>query len=100
MDRLGGFGGALARARELGDLSTDVPIVVVPQRPETLLDYVFGVGTFSAQGGVGAGDEGLTSEAPAVLSPELAELAGLAVLVSRSDDLPVARLDQAVLGAP
>jgi len=98
VDRLGGFGGALARARELGDLPADAPITVVPRRPETLLDYVFGVGTFSR--GVAGADAEDAVDPPAVLGPELAELAGLAALLSRSDGLPVARLEQAVVGAP
>ncbi len=100
VDRLGGFGGALARARELGHLAMDAPIVVVPQRPETLLDYVFGVGTFSADGGSPAADAGLGGEAPALLTAELSELASLALLMSRSEELPISRLDQAVMGAP
>jgi ClpP class serine protease len=96
IDRLGGFGGALARARELGHLADDAPITIVPQRPETLLDYVFGVGTFSRAGM----DVEAAADPPAHLGSDLAALAGLAVLASRSDGLPIARLEQAVLGAP
>ncbi|HET6334250.1 MAG TPA: signal peptide peptidase SppA [Polyangiales bacterium] len=42
IDRLGGFASALARARQLGRVAADVPIVVVPARPGGLLDYVLG----------------------------------------------------------
>jgi protease-4 len=42
IDRLGGFASALARARQLGRVAADVPIVVVPGRPGGLLDYVLG----------------------------------------------------------
>ena len=42
VDRLGGFASALARARELGGLSADAPVVVRPKRPSGLLDYVLG----------------------------------------------------------
>ncbi|MBW2461618.1 MAG: signal peptide peptidase SppA [Deltaproteobacteria bacterium] len=98
VDRLGGFGGALARARQLGGLAADVPIVVVPQRPVTLVDYLFGVGAFSRDG---EGGDATAADAPAPLSPEVAELAGLATLLARSaDGLPVARLEQAVVGTP
>ena len=40
VDRLGGFGAALARARELADLEPDAEVVVLPRRPRGLLDYV------------------------------------------------------------
>jgi protease IV len=42
VDRLGGFASALARARQLGRVAADVPVVVVPARPGGLLDYVLG----------------------------------------------------------
>jgi protease-4 len=42
IDRLGGFASALARARQLGRVAADVPIVVVPAKPGGLLDYVLG----------------------------------------------------------
>jgi ClpP class serine protease len=42
IDRLGGFASALARARQLGRVSADAPVVVVPGRPGGLLDYVLG----------------------------------------------------------
>lgn len=42
VDRLGGFGAALHRARELGGLEDDAALRVVPTRPERLVDYVLG----------------------------------------------------------
>ncbi len=41
VDHLGGFGSALARARELAQLTPDADVVIVPRRPSGLLDYVF-----------------------------------------------------------
>ncbi len=43
VDSLGGFGSALARARELGKLGPNAQVVTVPKRPSTLLDFVTGV---------------------------------------------------------
>jgi protease IV len=40
VDKLGGFGAALARARELAHLPVDAEITIVPRRPSGLLDYV------------------------------------------------------------
>lgn len=57
VDRLGGLSSALARARQLGGLSDDAEIVVVPRRPETLLDYVL-AGGVSAEGGEHVESEG------------------------------------------
>ncbi len=42
IDQLGGYGAALARARELAHLGPDAEVVVLPKRPNTLLDYVTG----------------------------------------------------------
>jgi len=44
VDSLGGFGSALARARELGKLGPNAEVVIVPSRPSSLLDYVTGGG--------------------------------------------------------
>jgi protease-4 len=41
VDRLGGMGSAIARARQLANVGTDVGVEVVPSRPVTLLDWVF-----------------------------------------------------------
>jgi protease-4 len=49
IDSLGGFGSALARARELGGLPVDAEVVVSPQRPSSLLDYVLGVSDSKAK---------------------------------------------------
>jgi protease-4 len=42
IDHLGGFGAALARARQLARLNDSGEVVVLPRRPQGLLDYVFG----------------------------------------------------------
>lgn len=42
VDHLGGFASALMRARELGRVSEDAELVVLPKRPEGLFEYVFG----------------------------------------------------------
>lgn len=40
VDQLGGFGAAVARARELAHLPVDTEVTIVPRRPSGLLDYV------------------------------------------------------------
>lgn len=40
VDRLGGFASALAAARRAAGVGPEVDFVVVPERPETLLDYL------------------------------------------------------------
>ncbi|MET0387822.1 MAG: signal peptide peptidase SppA, partial [Polyangiales bacterium] len=42
IDHLGGFTSALMRARELGGVNPSTETVILPKRPEGLLDYVFG----------------------------------------------------------
>lgn len=42
VDHLGGFASALMRARELGRVSENAEVVVLPKRPEGLFEYVFG----------------------------------------------------------
>ncbi|MFW6052187.1 MAG: signal peptide peptidase SppA [Myxococcota bacterium] len=42
VDRLGGFAAALARARQLAGLPDEAGFHVVPFRPDTLLEHVFG----------------------------------------------------------
>ena len=42
VDHLGGFASALMRARELGRVSENAEVVILPKRPDGLLDYVFG----------------------------------------------------------
>jgi len=53
VDQLGGFGSALARARELAGLDADAGVVVLPKRPSRLLDYVF-ASNDAAKAGAGA----------------------------------------------
>jgi protease-4 len=66
VDKLGGLASALARARELGSLPIEAEVVVAPQRPSTLLDYVLGTSS----------DAKSKSEinVPAALKPFLAQL--------------------------
>lgn len=42
VDHLGGFASALMRARELGHVSENAEVAMLPKRPDGLLDYVFG----------------------------------------------------------
>jgi protease IV len=42
VDHLGGFGAALARARNLAELPDDAPFDVAPFRPRTLVEHVIG----------------------------------------------------------
>lgn len=48
VDRLGGFASALVRARELAHLGSTAEVVVRPERPQTLLEYVLNAGTDSS----------------------------------------------------
>ncbi|MFT3921996.1 MAG: signal peptide peptidase SppA [Myxococcales bacterium] len=66
VDQLGGFGSALARARELANLDQDAGIVMLPKRPSRLLDYVF-ASRDQAQAGVAAA-------LPEALKPFLARM--------------------------
>ncbi len=99
VDRLGGFGAALARARELGELPVDAPIRMAPSRPSTLLDYVLG-DTFSGAGatvaeeGEGGLDPALQGLDPAVVSGELRTALSLLLAMARVEqDVPLARLE-------
>jgi protease-4 len=52
VDHIGGFRQALARARELGELPSDAPIMVLPRQRQSLLDIVLdlvGLPSFSTQ---------------------------------------------------
>jgi protease-4 len=42
IDHLGGFASALQRARQLGHVTPEAEVLIVPRRPEGLLDYVLG----------------------------------------------------------
>lgn len=71
VDSLGGFGSAIARARELGKLGPNAEVVIVPRRPSNLLDYVTG-------GGVSASFADLPLSA--ALKPMLSRLMLLSML--------------------
>jgi protease-4 len=62
--QLGGFGSALARARELAGLTPDAPVVVQPKRPSRLLDYVLGA----------RGEAQAAVQLPPALKPFIAQL--------------------------
>jgi protease IV len=47
IDHLGGFASALARARQLAHVSESAEVVVLPHRPQGLLEYVIGEATGS-----------------------------------------------------
>ncbi len=73
VDRLGGLGSALARARERAHLPTDCRVRVAPGRPEALLDYVLG----GASGAVSADAMAAQGEGSAGLPlSQLAPLSG------------------------
>jgi protease-4 len=65
VDKLGGLASALARARELASLPFEAELVIAPQRPSTLLDYVLGVGNAKQKGEI---------PVPAAFKPFLAQL--------------------------
>ncbi|MCA9534830.1 MAG: signal peptide peptidase SppA [Myxococcales bacterium] len=87
VDRLGGFGSALARARERAHLAPGCRVRVAPGRPSGLLDYVLGG---DASGSVDLGQGAPGGEAPAssgrasaalewmVMMSQVAELGALA----------------------
>lgn len=72
IDRLGGLASALARARQLANLSADAPVVVVPEMPTTLLGLVTGASA-------SAGTTGLLP-----VPAELTGILGLAMTVRQS----------------
>ncbi len=87
VDRLGGFGAAIARARQLARLPNDAPMVAVPSRPSALLDYV--LGGFGASGDHGTEARSL-EDAPA---PRVRHAVELALALARTDgDAPLALL--------
>jgi len=65
VDSLGGFASALARARELAGLPVEADLVVMPQRPKNLLDYVMGPN---------GGQNDAAALLPAALKPMLSQL--------------------------
>jgi protease IV len=85
VDRLGGFGSALARARELGGLPDDARYSTAPTRPSGLLDYVLagtplGTDTTEAGGAIGGADGG-AGEVLSAIAPEILQVARLAYLM-------------------
>ena len=74
VDRLGGFGSALQRAREAGGLPDSAGYTTTPSRPSGLLDYVlqgtpFGTDTLETPSAAVVGDGGL-GDVLRTLSPE------------------------------
>jgi protease-4 len=99
IDRLGGFGSALERARQAGELSHDAPVVVVPWRPSSLLDYVVGpiFAGASASDMPAAGFEAIDAGAVGVLTPELFDaLSFVFSAAGTTDGVPQARIDQRI----
>lgn len=83
VDRLGGFGSALARARALAHLGSTSELVIRPERPSTLLDYILDSGAQSAQG----------TSSVLRLSPEVRSAASFVLAAGRLGTLvPLARL--------
>ncbi|QQR91897.1 MAG: signal peptide peptidase SppA [Myxococcales bacterium] len=76
VDRLGGYIGAISRARELAGLSDDAEVVLRPERPSSLLDYVLGTGQST---------DASVAEALLQMSPEMR---GLVQMVAAMQQLP------------
>ncbi|MCS6857036.1 MAG: signal peptide peptidase SppA, partial [Sandaracinaceae bacterium] len=74
VDRLGGFGAALARARKLAELPEDAGFEVAPSRPSSLLDYALGAI------GPGSSEDGPTGPSLSLPEPLLAPLRAGALL--------------------
>jgi ClpP class serine protease len=99
VDRLGGLGAALARARELGGLDAESSVVVVPRRPASLLDFVLGEALEPAAR-TRANDAALrVSGMPALDAEALADEALPAVDASVSPPLAVPAALRALFGA-
>ncbi len=87
VDRLGGFGSALARARELGGLSDGAGYTTAPTRPSGLLDYVLAgtpLGTDTTEAGGASGSvsvDGGAGEVLSTLAPEVIEVVRIAYLM-------------------
>ncbi len=73
VDRLGGFGSALQRARELGGLPDSAGYTTTPSRPSGLLDYVLAgtpLGTDTTETGSATVSDGGLGDVLRTLSPE------------------------------
>ncbi len=74
VDRLGGFGSALQRARELGGLPDSAGFTTTPSRPSGLLDYVLAgtpLGTDTTETGSATTSDGGLGDVLRTLSPEV-----------------------------
>lgn len=86
VDRLGGLGSALARARERANLAPGCRVSVAPGRPDELLDYVLGDSSASVELGGGAVVDGASGTRAGgaiewmVMMSQIAELGALAHL--------------------
>jgi protease-4 len=84
VDRLGGLGSALARARERASLADASGVVVRPKRPSGLLDYVIGGASVEALVPALLGsDEEPSAKRGVSLAPELRSLARTLVTMSQ-----------------
>ncbi|MEM9191055.1 MAG: signal peptide peptidase SppA [Myxococcota bacterium] len=94
VDHLGGFGAALQRARQLGDLPPDAPISLEPWRPSTLLDYILGDIFAGARVDPGAIDERFSDAEVAGLPAPVLEALRVAVAMGQvTEGIPHARLE-------
>ena len=97
VDHLGGFLAAVERARELARLPADAPIVVAPDRPRSLADYVLGplgLPTGRVQGGLATPD---ASGGPLPIPPRLRHALVLgAALGGTREGAPMAMLPAAI----
>ncbi len=84
VDRLGSFASALARARELAHLDSNAEVVIRPERPQTLLDYVLSTGP----------DASSSQQNPWLrLGPDLRSVVGYVLSLERLGvGVPLARL--------
>jgi protease-4 len=96
VDHLGGFGAALARARSLGRLPADAEVIVRPNRPSGLLDYVL-----SGSGGRSDVSASEMADPPSPLAAVPAELRAVTEVAAALSHVrrgaPVARLPWVVL---
>ena len=93
VDKLGGFGSALMRARELARLGPEAEVVVLPRRPSTLLDYVLNDKVVRAKTDVAG--EGTRTHTPVLPLPQAFKplMSRLYLLTTVSAAAPVALYD-------
>ena len=96
VDRIGGFGGALRRARELAGLPSDAPTLVVPVRPYSVLDFVLGPGDeqYIRADGTDHRDAPSVGALPAELRAVLEPAAAFGYV---REGVPLARMDSIVV---